>query len=183
MIALEPPSMARHQEWLELASHFPPGGFHGSAVGRRTVEELSDAGAFQVWLDHLADQDRGVVREGQVPATAWWVVEREGSGGTSGLGLGDAGRLVGVIHLRHRLNDFLLREGGHIGYAVHPAHRGHGVASAALGLVLDECRVRGIDPVLVTTDDDNVASSRVVQKAGGVLEDVRDGKRRYWIHG
>ena len=181
MIALETPSMARHQEWLELASNFPPGGFHGSAVGRHTVEKLSDPTAFRVWLDGLADQARGVVPEGLVPATAWWVVERDSFAETGDRG--DSGRLVGVIHLRHRLNDFLLREGGHIGYAVHPAHRRRAVASVALGLVLGECRARGIDPVLVTTDADNVASARVVEKAGGVLEDVRDGKRRYWIHG
>jgi len=34
---------------------------------------------------------------------------------------------------------------------------------------------------LVTCDDDNVGSRTVIERAGGVLEDVRDGKRRYWI--
>lgn len=175
-VELASPNPERHREWLELASHFPPGEFHGSAIGRRTVEQLADPAAFEDWLQTLADQERGVVAEGLVPATAWWVVERDDSADGAG-----SGRLVGVIHLRHRLNDFLLREGGHIGYAVHPDHRGRGVASAALALVLEECRDRGIDPVLITTDDDNRASSRVVEKAGGVLEDVRDGKRRYWV--
>ena len=39
----------------------------------------------------------------------------------------------------------------------------------------------GIDPALVTCDDDNVGSVRVIEAAGGVLEDVRGVKRRYWV--
>jgi predicted acetyltransferase len=40
--------------------------------------------------------------------------------------------------------------------------------------------------VLVTCDEDNLASIAVIERCGGVLEDVRpdpDGapKRRYWI--
>ena len=39
----------------------------------------------------------------------------------------------------------------------------------------------GIDRVLVTCDDDNVGSARTIESQGGVLEDIRRGKRRYWI--
>ena len=91
------------------------------------------------------------------------------------------GRLVGFISLRHELNDFLLEQGGHIGYAVRPADRGRGLATAATALMLQECRRRGIDPVLITCDEDNAASAAVIERNGGVLEDVRHGKRRYWV--
>ncbi len=43
------------------------------------------------------------------------------------------------------------------------------------------CREIGIDPVLVTCDTDNVASRRVIENAGGLFEDKRDDKLRYWI--
>ena len=33
----------------------------------------------------------------------------------------------------------------------------------------------------MTCDDDNVASAGTITGNGGVLEDVRKGKRRYWI--
>jgi predicted acetyltransferase len=39
----------------------------------------------------------------------------------------------------------------------------------------------GIDPALVTCDVDNVGSIGVIEAAGGVLEDVRGIKRRYWV--
>ena len=95
------------------------------------------------------------------------------------------GALVGRVSLRHELNEFLLREGGHVGYAVRPAHRGHGYARRMLAAGLDLLRARGVDRVLVTCDDDNLASRRTIEACGGELEDVhRDGDRatrRYWI--
>jgi predicted acetyltransferase len=71
--------------------------------------------------------------------------------------------------------------GGHIGYAVRPTARRRGHATAALALMLPVAAERGIDPVLVTCDTDNVGSRRVIEANGGVLEDVRGQKMRYWI--
>ncbi|HTX10326.1 MAG TPA: GNAT family N-acetyltransferase [Solirubrobacteraceae bacterium] len=44
----------------------------------------------------------------------------------------------------------------------------------------------GIDAVLVTCDIDNLASAAIIERLGGVMDDVRDDpegppKRRYWI--
>jgi predicted acetyltransferase len=71
--------------------------------------------------------------------------------------------------------------GGHIGYSVRPGARRRGVATAALAQGLEIAAALGIDPVLVTCDTDNTASRRTIEGAGGSLEDIRDGKRRYWI--
>ena len=63
-----------------------------------------------------------------------------------------------------------------------PSARKQGVASAALAIALTEAQELNIDPVLITCDEDNHGSRHgVVEKAGGELKDVRDGKRRYWI--
>jgi predicted acetyltransferase len=96
------------------------------------------------------------------------------------------GRLVGRISVRHELNAFLASYGGHIGYCVRPADRGRGLAGEILRQGLVVARAEGVDRVLVTCDADNVASARVIEANGGVLEDVRDDpagppKRRYWI--
>ena len=85
------------------------------------------------------------------------------------------------LHLRHELNEFLLEEGGHIGYSVRPARRREGHASRALALGLREAALRGVDRVLVTCDVDNHPSARTIERNGGVLDDVRQGKRRYWV--
>jgi predicted acetyltransferase len=96
------------------------------------------------------------------------------------------GEIVGRASIRHELNDILLNVGGHIGYAVRPAFRRHGYASAILRQSLTVARDLGLAKVLLTCDDNNVGSARVIESAGGVLDDVRLGsdgipKRRYWI--
>jgi predicted acetyltransferase len=88
---------------------------------------------------------------------------------------------LGRIVLRHRLTERLLEVGGHIGYDVPPEHRRQGHATAMLRTFLVLCaKVHGLDRVLVTCDPDNVASRTVIETCGGVLEDERSGKLRYW---
>lgn len=96
------------------------------------------------------------------------------------------GEIVGRISIRHTLNDFLFNYGGHIGYMVRPAFRRLGYASEMLGQALLLAREIGITEVLITCNDDNLGSIKVIEKLGGVLENKvnEDGKllRRYWIN-
>ncbi|KAA1399865.1 GNAT family N-acetyltransferase [Aeromicrobium ginsengisoli] len=96
------------------------------------------------------------------------------------------GVVVGRSSLRFELNEFLRTLGGHIGYAVRPQFRGRGRATEILRQSVDLLRARGISPALVTCDDDNVASAKVIEANGVVLEAVVPGvadmpKRRYWV--
>ncbi len=91
------------------------------------------------------------------------------------------GAYVGRISLRHTLTELLLTWGGHIGYSVRPSARRRGHAGRALAMMLPTCAELGIDPVLVTCDTDNVGSRRMIEINGGVYEDTREGKLRYWI--
>ncbi len=105
--------------------------------------------------------------EQHVPCTTlWWV---------------DGVDYLGRLAIRHRLNDRLLELGGNIGYDVRPAARRQGHATAMLRAALPWARALGIERALVTCDVDNVASIRVIEAAGGRMEDVRGVKRRYWV--
>ncbi len=168
MVELIRPDVGRHAEWLAMVEEFGRDRIDGGAMGSRTVDQLRDPDAFAAWVGMLLDHERGEnLPDELVASTTRWVDVD--------------GRLVGFVSVRHELNEFLRELGGHIGYAIRPSERQRGYATAATALALDECRRLGIHRVLVTCDDDNVASARVIERNGGVLEDVRGGKRRYWV--
>lgn len=96
-------------------------------------------------------------------------------------------KLVGMIQIRHRFNDFLEKYGGHIGYSVLPAERRKGYARRMLRAALPLCRELGLARVLVTCNCDNEASRRTIRANGGVyegsvrLESENKTLERYWI--
>jgi predicted acetyltransferase len=104
---------------------------------------------------------------GFVCQTSWWWTE------------GD--QCLGRISLRHELTPHLLEVGGHIGYGVRRSRRREGHATRMLAAVLREAAARGIDPALLTCDADNAGSQAVIERNGGVLEDQRGVKLRYWL--
>ena len=100
---------------------------------------------------------------------------------------GGLGTIVGRLSVRHGLSDFLLEQGGHIGYGVLPAHRRKGYATEILRQGLIVARSLGNSPTLVTCDDDNIGSLKTIERHGGVLDkpyvpaDGSTPTRRYWI--
>lgn len=99
-----------------------------------------------------------------------------------------AGVVVGRLSLRHQLNDFLRHTGGHIGYGVRRSQRGRGYATEMLRRSLPRCAQLGIERALITCDVDNPASRKVIERCGGIFENVTSDpelavqKRRYWIN-
>lgn len=129
---------------------------------------------FSSYLEILEDmKDQSKIPSNHVPSSALFAFE------------GDV--IVGKVNFRHCLNDFLLNVGGHIGYGVISEYRNKGYASKMLAGALEKARGMGIDRVLITCDETNFASEKVILKNGGVFEntfDPKDGsskKKRFWV--
>jgi predicted acetyltransferase len=166
------PTTRLHAAWLASHDDWGPG-HHEDGAGLLADDEVRSPDGFAAWVGRLRRESDTTVppAAGRVHCTYWWIVE--------------ADTVLGAIALRHTLNDFLLRAGGHIGYGIRPSARGRGLATWALGQVLSKATALGLDRVLITCADGNVASARVIERRGGVLEDVRDTElgrtRRYWV--
>jgi len=128
-----------------------------------------DDAAFAAWVDELIDDARdGSPRpDGFVASTNLWWVQGE--------------QYLGRVQIRHRLTPFLREFGGHIGYYVVPRERRRGHATAILAAALPVAAALGIECALVTCDVDNTASRRTIEANGGLFQDQRGPKLRYWV--
>lgn len=94
-------------------------------------------------------------------------------------------KVVGMISIRHRLNDYLLKFGGNIGYSVRPKERGKGYGKTMMKLALPYLKALGLENALVTCNDYNEASRRIILANGGIYENTNEcdeGRiERYWI--
>ena len=128
------------------------------------------------WLEQVKDLSAPeTTPEGWVPCSQYICVRAHDK------------RIVGMIQVRHVFNEYLEKYGGHIGYSVRPSERGKGYAKWMLRSVLPYCRELGLKKLLITCDEDNSASARVIVDNGGeyestVLEpDDQIRLERYWI--
>ena len=124
---------------------------------------------YEEWLESNQNHEMGInLPEGWVPDIQLVAFTKDG-------------KVVGFLNLRLRLNDFLLEEGGHIGYSIRPSERGKGYAKESLRQGLQIAKEKNIHRALVTCSTENPASRAVILANGGELEDVRNGTERYWI--
>lgn len=169
MGVLVEPDVRYHASWLVAAAEFAGAPMQGSGLESPDVAALTHVDAFAELVAGLrADALEGSPRpDGQVPSTDLWIVHRD--------------EVVGALQIRHRLTPVLLEQGGHIGCSIRPSARRRGHASDALAAAIPIARGLGIDRVLVVCDEDDAGFRTVIERTGGVYEDSRAGRRRYWI--
>jgi predicted acetyltransferase len=129
---------------------------------------------FRSHLHQLSDEAVGKnLPKGYVPQTTFWLVDKN--------------EFIGTATIRHRLTDKLLREGGHIGYDIRPSKRRKGYGKKLLALMLPKVKELGIVRALVTCDEINIGSKKIIEANGGFFEnsiEMGEGKPRklrYWI--
>jgi predicted acetyltransferase len=174
MPALVDPTVAVRASFLEAMQEFADEGrgdddtMVGSDLAEWADRWLTDEG-FAAYVDRVVrDREEDAPRRPTwVPCTTlWWI---------------DESTYLGRIAIRHRLTPSLREVGGHIGYDVRRSARRQGHATAMLAAALPVAAGLGIDPALVTCDDTNIGSRKVIEDNGGLLEDQRGVKLRYWV--
>jgi len=163
--ALLPPSANLHASYLDALREF-----RAEEPGRGSdIRALAPRRAFARWTADLRDAARlrPAPARGVVPYTILWYADDD--------------HYIGEVQIRHELTDAMRRTGGHIGYEVRPSARRCGHATRMLALALPIAHGLGIDPALVTCDDTNVASRKVIEANGGVPDEPVGVKLRYWV--
>lgn len=130
-----------------------------------------DFTAFVRELNERADGKH--LPEGFVPEAVYWLI--------------DGSEYIGRLSVRHRLNDHLLKIGGHIGYDIRPSKRKRGYGTMILRLGLRKAKELGIAKILLTCNENNLPSLKIIEKNGGVFENKLPNpaegsdKMRFWI--
>ena len=135
---------------------------------------LNNFSSIEDWLEELKRRSsEATVPEGLVPSSTYLGVREKDN------------YIVGMIDIRHYLNEYLTQVGGNIGYSVRKTERNKGYAKQMLKLALEKCKELKIKKVLITCDEDNIASEKVILSANAKFEDIRciddENKKRFWI--
>ncbi len=130
---------------------------------------------FDLYIQHLYTQEeRDKTAPDRVPNADFWLIDNY--------------EFIGRMSLRYKLNEHLLKLGGNIGYEIRPSKRRMGYGKEILRLSLLRAKQDGLQRVLVTCDEDNIGSRKIIEHNGGHFENAvaaeTEGspkKRRYWF--
>ena len=136
---------------------------------------FSDATAMDVLEKFDNYRNEKNLKPGRVGAHFFWLVDDERD------------YFIGEISIRHKLTEALERYGGHIGYGVRCSEWNKGFGTLMLRFALEEARKIGLSEILITCNDNNIGSAKVIENNGFILcekiENLIDGNdfvtRRY----
>lgn len=150
--------------------------FNSEIHGSGYLDSYLEKDEYKEWVSKVsAKTKRANVSENKVPSYTYFYVREENM------------KIIGMIDIRLELNDFLLTEGGHIGYSIRPTERGKGYGTMMLQKALEFCKSIGLNKVLIICDKVNNASAGVIKNCGGQLENEIYSEKygevlqRYWI--
>ncbi|MBC6002632.1 GNAT family N-acetyltransferase [Paeniclostridium sp. NSJ-45] len=113
--------------------------------------------------------------KGFVPYTIFYAVDT------------NTNNIVGQMSVKHELNDYLKFRVGHIGCYVCPSQRKKGIGTKMLEQVIGFCKDINLDRILITCDESNIGSNKIILNNGGVLESKEIDSNgvefnRYWLN-
>lgn len=128
--------------------------------GERTIngsELLDQMDSYDEWLKSVTDNiSHDTVNPSWVVTDTYFAFDENDN-------------IVGIIDLRHELNDFL-KDFGNSGYSVRPSERRKGYATEMLKLILKRARQIGMNKIQLSVERSNEASIKTITKNGGKYE-------------
>ncbi len=168
-LKLVTPSMEYAKELMDYRNEFLNEG-EKVVNGAGGLGDFDNTEEYLNWLEKFRSKE--TVPEGFVPSTTWLAINEDNI-------------LVGIINIRHELNDYLLKVGGHIGYGIRKSQRKKGYATEMLKLALKDCKNLNLEKVLITCNSNNIASEKTILNNSGVFEnEIKEGDevvKRFWI--
>lgn len=170
---LEKPSLKRKEQAIEYIKEHKE--YKSDIHGTGSLEKYCDN--YEGWLELLEQiSNPETCPEKYVPGNEYFLIKE------------DEDKIIGMINIRHSLNEYLLNYGGHIGYGTRPTERRKGYNKISLYLGLLKSKDLGLDKVLITATDENPGSYKTILALGGILENkIPDDEDenillgRYWI--
>ena len=128
---------------------------HGDGRLKKYLDEKS----YEEWVInvHNMENEKYALSKGLVPSSTYFLIRENDD------------KLIGMIDLRTKLNDYLRNYGGNIGYSIRPTERRKGYNKINLYLALQICQKHKIKEVMLDCDKDNLGSAKTMQALGGKL--------------
>lgn len=157
---LEKPSLERKIDLKEYINEF----INAKSIihGLGGVNSIYNGSTYKEWLEENIKLENKEYAEskGLVPGVTYLTIRESDN------------KIVGTINIRYTLNEYLRKIAGHIGYGIRPSERKKGIAKIQLYLALKEAIKVNLNKVMISCEQNNIASEKTILALGGILERI-----------
>lgn len=138
------------------------------------LQEIGNPHNTSEYIAFTQDHERGKnLPKDWMPYSTYWLMDND--------------EFIGELRIRPALTEHLRNIGGQIGYTIKPSKRKKGYGKKILELAIPKAKGLGLKKILITCDETNLASKKIIEANGGVFEKTnKQGKGKpkkllYWI--
>lgn len=157
---LEKPSLERKLEAIEYIKEHEMA--NSTINGSNSLNLFLKESTYEKWLEKNEETENKDYAKlvGLVPSATYFTIRKSDN------------KIVGMVNIRYNLNEYLRKIAGHIGYSIRPSERGKGLAKIQLYLALKEAIKVNLNKVMISCEQNNIASEKTILALGGILERI-----------